>query len=82
VDVKSPVAGRVCLKGGLSTMLLLRGTPEQVYDEARRCIRLLGPRGYILGSADDIPRDTPLPNVDAMVRAALEKTSETGRNTC
>jgi len=51
-------------------MLLLRGTPEQVYDEARRCIRLLGPRGYILGSADDIPRDTPLSNVDAMVRAA------------
>jgi uroporphyrinogen decarboxylase len=70
--VKAGVGGRVCLKGGLSTMLLLNGTPEQVYREARRCISIFGPIGYILGSADDIPRDTPFANIDAMVKAALD----------
>ena len=69
-DVKARVGDRVCLKGGVSTKLLLNGTPEQVYDESRRCIDLLGPCGYILGSADDIPRDTPFENIDALVKAA------------
>lgn len=70
--VKASVGDRVCLKGGLSTGLLLHGTPDEVYAEARRCIEILGPHGYILGSADDIPRDTPFANVDAMVRAARD----------
>ncbi len=68
-DVKARVGGRVCLKGGVSTLLLLNGTPDAVYSEALRCIELLGPEGYILGSADDIPRDAPLENIRAMVRA-------------
>lgn len=71
-EVKGRVGNRVCLKGGLSTQLLLRGTPDEVYAEAQRCIRILGPTSYILGSADDIPRDTPFENIDAMVRAAAE----------
>ncbi len=75
VDLKTAeetVGDRVCLKGGLSTQLLLNGTPDEVYDEARRCVEILGPTGYILGSADDIPRDTPFANIDAMVRAAVD----------
>ena len=70
--VKEKVGGRVCLKGGVSTLLLLNGSPKQVYAESRRCIETLGPEGYILGSADDIPRDTPFANIEAMVRAAQE----------
>ena len=71
-DVKARVGDRVCLKGGVSTALLLGGTPGQVYADAGRCIEILGPRGHILGSADDIPRDTPFANIDAMVQAAAD----------
>jgi uroporphyrinogen-III decarboxylase len=71
---KAAVGERVCLKGGLSTHLLLNGTSEDLYAESRRCIDLLGPTGYVLGSADDIPRDTPFANIEAMVRAARDST--------
>jgi MtaA/CmuA family methyltransferase len=71
-EVRSRTQNRVSLKGGVSTQLLLRGTPHEVRQEARRCIQLLGPTGYILGSADDIPRDTPFENILAMVQAARE----------
>jgi uroporphyrinogen decarboxylase len=71
-EVRAKVGDKICLKGGISTMLLLRGTREEVYKESRRCIDLLGPQSYILGSADDIPRDTPFENIDAMVQAAVD----------
>ena len=72
---KRQVGGRVCLKGGLSTHMLLNGTSDEVYREARRCMELLGPTGYILGSADDIPRDTPFCNIEAMVLAAADESA-------
>lgn len=71
-DAKVKIGNRVCLKGGVSTRLLLNGTPEEVYAESKRIIELLGPTGLILGSADDIPRDTPFANIDAMVEAAKD----------
>ena len=71
-EAKAKVGDRVCLKGGVSTRLLLDGSPDEVYAEAERLIGLLGPIGLILGSADDIPRDTPFANIDAMVRAAKD----------
>ena len=69
-EVRARVGDKICLKGGVSTLLLLRGSREEVYKESRRCIELLGPQSYILGGADDIPRDTPFENIDAMVQAA------------
>ena len=71
-EVKARVGNRVCLKGGVSTLLLLNGRSDQVYAEARRCVEALGPDGYILGSADDIPRDAPFENIQAMARAAFD----------
>ncbi len=70
--VRRAVGDRVCLKGGVSTLLLLRGTPEEVYAESTRCIEVLGPTGYILGSADDIPRDAPFENIEALVKAGRD----------
>jgi uroporphyrinogen-III decarboxylase len=57
-EVRARVGGKICLKGGVSTLLLLRGSREEVYKESRRCIDLLGSQSYILGSTDDIPRET------------------------
>lgn len=72
-DVVRRVGHRVSLKGGVNTMTLLRGTPEEVRQETlavldAACGRC---RGLILGSGDDIPRDTPFKNIDAMVETAL-----------
>ena len=59
------------LKGGLDTILLLRGGPAEVLEAARDCIDAGAPGGgYLLGSGDDIPRDAPMENVAAMVEAA------------
>ena len=69
-DAKRRVGDRVCLKGGVSTLLLLNGTPDEVHRASLDAIRACGPTGYILGGGDDIPRDTPFDNIDAMVLAA------------
>ena len=69
-DAKRRVGDRVCFKGGVSTLLLLNGSPGEVYRASLDAVRACGPTGYILGSGDDIPRDTPFDNIDAMVRAA------------
>lgn len=71
-DAKRRVGDRVCLKGGVSTSMLLNGSADEVYEKSREIIRVCGPDGYILGSSDDIPRDAPFANIDAMVRAAFD----------
>lgn len=70
-DAKRRVGDRVCLKGGVSTLLLLNGSPEEVRRASLDAIRACGPTGYILGSGDDIPRDTPFANIDAMGSAVV-----------
>lgn len=61
-----------CLLGYVgSSSTLLRGTYEQVEEESKQCIRDAGMGGGFILSADCVvPRDTPLENVQAMVRAA------------
>lgn len=70
VSAKRRVGERVCLKGGVDTLALLNSAPDVVYRLCSEAIHAAGPVGYILGSGDDIPRDTPFENIHAMVRAA------------
>jgi uroporphyrinogen decarboxylase len=74
-DAKKRVGDRVCLKGGISTLALLNGSRDEVYELCVDAIRECGPTGYLLGSGDDIPRDTPFANIDAMRRAAEDVAS-------
>ncbi|MCC7483125.1 MAG: uroporphyrinogen decarboxylase family protein [Hyphomicrobiales bacterium] len=54
-----------------SSSTLLRDTPEEVEKESKLCIRDGGIGGGFILSADCVvPRDTPIDNVRAMVRAA------------
>lgn len=70
-EAKRRVGDKVCLKGGVNTLTLLKGTPEDVMREAKYCIEVAGKDGgYILGSGDDIPVEAPVENVKAMVEAA------------
>lgn len=60
--------------GGIDTQRILpHGTPEEVRQEVRRVIHLLGPRGgYMLASVHTIMNDVPPENVLAMVDAVEE----------
>jgi len=71
-DAKRRVGERVALMGGVSTVLLGRGTPEEVRAEAIRKCREGGPHGYVLAAGDMVPPETPLENLRAMVNVALE----------
>jgi uroporphyrinogen decarboxylase len=72
-DAKKRVGDRLCLMGGVNTLTLLDGTPEEVYAEAKMCLEAGMPGGgYMLGSGDDIPQKSPKANVEALVRAAHE----------
>lgn len=68
------VGDSVCLMGNLDpSAVLLQGTPGIVYEEAVKCIENAGlPGGFILGSGCEVAVDTPLENMQAMVRAARE----------
>lgn len=75
-DVNSLSAARqafpaeVCTKGNLSLDLLLRGTPQDVYQAARDAVR--GVEGYrhVLSSTCSLLRDTPVEKVRMLSEAA------------
>ncbi|MBM3858723.1 MAG: hypothetical protein FJ395_03630 [Verrucomicrobia bacterium] len=64
------IGDRLCLIGGVSCLTLLQGTPNQVRQEARTCIRNGGSR-YVLGTACAVPRYTPVENMRAMAETAI-----------
>ena len=74
-EVRAKYGDRLCLKGNVNTFeTLVRGTPEQIHEEARRCIRDgAGPDGswpFILSSGDQVGLNTPEENFRALIRAA------------
>ena len=70
---KEQIGSELSLMGGISCMTLLNGGPEAVYEEAKQCI-VEGKTGgrYILGSACAVPRHTPVENMLAARRAAMD----------
>jgi uroporphyrinogen-III decarboxylase len=70
---KEKIGDRVTLMGGLSCLTLLKGTPEQVYEEARQCVLDGKPDGrYVLGSACAVPRQSPAENLIAARAASID----------
>ncbi len=66
--------GRIAFCGGIDMQRLLPfGTPQQVADEVRRYIRVLGADGrYLLDSANILHTDVPPENIEALFRAGRE----------
>jgi len=58
--------------GGVSTLTLARGTPEDVRREAVRACREAGPLGYVLAAGDMVPPVTPLANLTALIDVARQ----------
>ena len=78
-DAKRRVGDRVVLMGGVHTLTLCRGTPDEVRQEAIRCCLEGGPERYILATADMVPPATPLANLEAMVAVARDSLWRNGR---
>ena len=71
-DAKRRVGDRVALMGGLNTLTLAHGTPQEVRAEAIQKCREGGPHGYILAAGDMVPPETPLENLQAMIEVAAK----------
>jgi len=70
-EAKGLVGGRVCLMGNVDTAALLRGKPHDVELETKECInKAADGGGFILSSGCEVPLNTPMENVKAMVEAA------------
>jgi uroporphyrinogen decarboxylase len=63
---------RMALLGNVAPLgTLVRGTPEQVYCEARACVEKAAPGGgFILSAGKSLSPGTPAEHIDALVRAA------------
>ncbi len=67
---KKILGDRLSIMGGLSCLTMLRGTVQEVYEEARHCIEAGKPGGrFILGSGCAVPRFAPPENIYAARKA-------------
>ena len=73
-EVRQALGGKCCFTGNLDPIeVLMRGTPQQVAAETRRVIENGYPGGgYLFNTGEMNPRDVPVENMRAMVRAVRE----------
>lgn len=72
-SVKEEARGRSALIGNVDTTLLLQGSPEAVSAAANSCLKQASSGGgFLLSSGCDIPIETPVPNFEALIQAAVE----------
>jgi len=71
-EVRKALTGRTCFSGNLDPIeVLMRGTPKQVAEETERIVKTCyGDGGYLFSTGEMNPRDTPIENMRAMIRAA------------
>jgi len=65
----------LCFAGGISTQQTLPyGTPEQIRDEVRTCIEVMGESGgYVMAPAKPILPGVPIQNAVALIDAIVEQ---------
>ena len=72
--LRASSGGKVAVQGNVDNHILATGSPAQVAEAARVCIRAGGGRGHILNLNHGVLPETPLENVLAFVAAAREVT--------
>jgi uroporphyrinogen decarboxylase len=82
VLAKAKMGHRVALMGNVPPLDIgVRGTPQEVYQWARKCLEAGAPGGgLILSFGGGVAPGTPAENVDALVQAALEWSPSTGNS--
>ncbi len=69
--IAAAMGGRVTLIGNVNPMLIRSGTPAEVRAASLRVLEKLAPAGgFILQDGNNIPPDSPLENINAMMEAA------------
>ena len=70
------VGKTICLMGNVDPITIMwNGTPEQIREESYKCIDAAGADGrFILSAGCEVPKDTPLQNIQAIVMAAKSYT--------
>ena len=70
-QVRDAIGNDRCLMGNFDPILLRDGTPEDVAAAAERMVRENAPRGgYIFNTGEGGMANSPVANVDAMMRGA------------
>ncbi len=72
-EAKRTVGDKVKLIGNVRpTAVMYLGTPEDVHNNARECLRKAydNPKGYVLALGCELPNDTPPENMHALLHAA------------
>jgi uroporphyrinogen decarboxylase len=65
--------GKIAFMGGIDTQeLMTNGTPEQVKEEVRRVMRILGPHLIVSPSHEALLPNVPPENVEALSQAVFE----------
>ena len=79
--VQEIMGGRVVLTGNVNPLNILSGTPDSVFEEAMTALRIFGRGngGFILADGANIPPDSPVENINAMMRAARAFAAERER---
>ena len=69
--IKPQLRHKKCLMGNFDPILLRDGTPDQVAHDTERMIRANLPRGgYVFNTGEGIMKNSPLENVEAMMKTA------------
>lgn len=69
-EVKEKLGKKVCLIGNVSVDRLSQGTPEEIDEIVKNCIKTAGPGGgYMVTSSNSVPRYAKAENVVAMANA-------------
>jgi len=72
-EVASAYKGKIMFHGGVSSQVTFTtGSPDDVYKETQKAIRILGPEGLIIAPDHELLPNVPVPNVDAFVKAVKE----------
>ena len=71
-EIKKRYGSKICMKGNINTFeFMLRATPEQVEEKAKRLIdECAADGGFILSTGDQCGRDTPDANLFKLVEVA------------
>ncbi|MEM3406432.1 MAG: uroporphyrinogen decarboxylase family protein [Nitrososphaerota archaeon] len=68
---KNKIGKKICIMGNINTSLLRSGKIEEIEIEVKKCIEKVAMNGgYILSSGCEVPIDTPIENIKALVTSS------------
>ena len=75
-DARAVLKDKICFMGNVDPITVMwNGTPEDVKRESLRCIEEAGADGrYFLAAGCEVPKETPLANIQALVAVAKSYT--------